>query len=140
MKSNDAPAQDTSMNLYDFNQILMAQMKPLTDEAIQKAIQQINDFKKPDSIYYMLLCRDINYYTVFAVKSFAVEDFGSVVIDCARNAGNKDILSVELNDEKTAIEIWINTICKSHNNIDPPIKVPRCMLLFNYDFGVCYVK
>lgn len=78
--------------------------------------------------YYMLLCRELNYYTVFQRQFTGLEDFGDVVIECLENLGN--IKSIEVTEDKTAIEAWIvNSDNEAH-----------VVYLFNYDQGVIICK
>ena len=76
---------------------------------------------------YMLLCRELNYYTVFQRQFNAAthENFGDVVIECLENLG--DIKSIELTETKDAIEAWI---------VDPNEHEAYVVYLFNYDQGV----
>jgi hypothetical protein len=56
--------------------------------------------------YYMLLCRDINYYTVFRVDlKLADETIDDALIDCANYIGT--IKSVGLTEDEQAIELWM---------------------------------
>ena len=75
------------------------------------------------SNYYMLLCKDISYYTLFIKDANSKDNFGSEVIACAEYLG--DVKSIELNEDKSAIEIWFTNQNSSY-----------VMYLFNYEDGV----
>ena len=108
------------MSLYDLNKYIISQLPKLED--LTAAIDLINEFDKcVDSEYYMLLCRDISYYTIF--NHFINNDnefsnLGEAVLTCAQEIG--ELVSVELTADKGAIEIWAKT------NEDS-----LCMYLFN---------
>ena len=73
----------------------------------------------------MLLCRDINYYTVFEKNCVINTSLGKQVIDCVKNIGN--IIDFEVINEKESIELWIRTKENSE---------PFVAYLFPYDLGL----
>lgn len=109
-----------SMSLYDLNKSIISQLPKLEDLAA--ATNLINEFDNfIDSEYYMLLCRDISYYTIFNHFINSDNEFsnlGEAVLTCAQEIG--ELISVELTTDKGAIEIWVKT------NEDS-----LCMYLFN---------
>lgn len=120
---------DTGMSLYELNKQGYAQLLPYDETQIQDAIAWINGFSdKNKGKYYMLLCKEISYYTVFE-KDFLEYDclsLGHGVIECLDNVGT--IHGIDDNGEG-ALEIWVKT---SDEEV-------YCMLLFNYDVGVVKV-
>lgn len=120
---------DTGMSLYELNKQGYAQLLPYDETQIQDAIAWINEFSdKNKGKYYMLLCKEISYYTVFE-KDFLEYDclsLGHGVIECLDNVGT--IHGIDDNGEG-ALEIWVKT---SDEEV-------YCMLLFNYDVGVVKV-
>jgi hypothetical protein len=113
------------MNIYDLNKQLISQCPCLDKEQMCDAKDTINDYgKNTNNKYYMLLCKDISYYTLFNIdfETSALEDFGSVVLDCATDIGA--IKAVDQVEE--AIEIWVH----------PEGGEPLVMYLFAYDMGV----
>lgn len=120
---------DTGMSLYELNKQGYAQLLPYDETQIQDAIAWINEFSdKNKGKYYMLLCKEISYYTVFE-KDFLEYDclsLGHGVIECLNNVGT--IHGIDDNGEG-ALEIWVKT---SDEEV-------YCMLLFNYDVGVVKV-
>ena len=120
---------DTGMSLYELNKQGYAQLLPYDETQIQDAITCINEFSdKNKGKYYMLLCKEMSYYTVFE-KDFLEYDclsLGHGVIECLDNVGT--IHGIDDNGEG-ALEIWVKT---SDEEV-------YCMLLFNYDVGVVKV-
>lgn len=113
------PKQEAEMsigNLYEINQQMMKNEKPLSDEQLTDKIYAINDWiqKVEDKIhskYYMLLCHERRDYTLFNLRQASQINCLSAaadVIDCANNRG--DILAVEHQEEDDVWEIWIRTI------------------------------
>ena len=104
---NDNDTQ-LAMNIYDINKQVIAQL-PAINEADMIAVKReiirkyCNQMKAE---YYMLLCRDINYYTVFRVDlKLADEPIEYALIDCANYIGT--IKSVGLTEDEQAIELWM---------------------------------
>lgn len=119
------------MNLYDLNKQIISQLPSLTEEQQDVAQNIIGDYIADlDQEFYMLLGRDINYYTLFQtvkggnegeVLSTAVEE----VWACADYLG--EIKSVEETDDG-AVEIWVQAREEGSE--------PMAMYLFGYDGGV----
>ena len=118
-------AGNIQMNMYDLNKQLISQCSSIDKEQMCEAKDTINNYgKNTNNKYYMLLCKDISYYTLFNIdfEAPALEDFGSVVLDCATDIGA--IKAVDRAEE--AIEIWVH----------PEEDEPLAMYLFAYDMGV----
>lgn len=109
-----------SMNLYDLNKSIIGQLPKKTKEELIELEKVINDYHyKINSKFYMLLCKDISYYTILNNDNyFATEFLGEVVIDCASNVGS--IISIDPTEDNT-IEIWVKT----------PEEEVVCMYLFD---------
>lgn len=119
-----------NMTLYDLNKAAVTQLPNYSEADKQAAKELINTYDDFSTMtrYYMLLCRELNYYTVFQRQFTGLEDFGDVVIECLENLGN--IKSIEVTEDKTAIEAWIvNSDNEAH-----------VVYLFNYDQGVIICK
>ena len=111
-----------AMGIYDMNRQIIGQLKSLNDDELHeksKIISQLIDETR--NRFYMLLCRDINYYTVLMRMPEAEEMMEEVVIDCAKYVG--DIKAIEI--AEGAVEIWVT------NDEDTYV-----MYLFPYDGGV----
>lgn len=93
-----------AMSLYDLNKQIVMQQADLDEAGRQTAITLINDYVKFDK-FFMLLGKEIGYYTVFMREPIANETIGEAVIDCLNSVGTiKSIDKLENND---AIEIWV---------------------------------
>lgn len=115
-----------SMNLYEINQQLINNFKPYTSEQRKDLAAGIMEFlNKTDNRTYMLLCRDINYYTMFLRQTIPTPDyqfFWQAVLLCAQDLG--DIVNHDIFEDR--IEIWV----KNGDNL------PYVFILFPYDRGV----
>lgn len=105
-------------------------MSEMTATQKKDAIELIQKYTKEaaSGTYYMLLGREINYYTVFPVLSdnHSATPIASTVLECAADVGK--IVDVSLNDAN-AIEIWV----KTQNDA-------ACLVFFDYTMGVVPVK
>jgi hypothetical protein len=119
-----------TLSLYELNKTAMAQMSEMTAAQKKDAIELIQKYTKEavSGTYYMLLGREINYYTVFPVlpDSHSAIPISSTVLECAADVGK--IVDVSLNDAN-AIEIWV----KTQNDA-------ACLVFFDYTMGVVPVK
>lgn len=127
-KIEQQPASgNLNMSLYDLNKAAIGQLPTFGKEDEAAAIVRLNEFAQDSATphYYMLLCKELSYYTVFH-KHFLQgdENFGEAVIDCLHYVG--DIKSIDFTDDRTAMEIWVVT----------PEGEGHVMYLFNYDQGV----
>ena len=113
------------MNLYDLNKQIMSQMPTLDEEGVDRALMTIMAYmKNTENKYYMLLCREENYYTLFNISTTITEPYAcEEVLACAGDLGV--VKSVEVNDNG-AVEIWVQ--------LDQG--EARVMYLFPYDGGV----
>lgn len=111
------------MNLYDFNKSLIVQMPCMLWEDVLQKNKEIWEFcDKTQNKYYMLLCYDVRYFTLFErVDSKPFTFIENAVIECARDIG--DIVAIETRED--AIEIWV----KNDNEA-------FVMYFFPYDAGV----
>ena len=115
------------MNLYELNKQAMAQMPALTNEEIDKKKKLLKNYQMHNvNQYFMLLCKDISYYTLFAINNeeHIPDRFQDVVIECAQNVGT--LVSIEEEKDAGSIEIWVK----------PKDGEPLVMYLFGYDRGV----
>ena len=58
---------EINMSLYEINQSIIGQLPAYTEEQLKELEKKINDWKSKSGglFYFMLLCRDKNYYTIF---------------------------------------------------------------------------
>lgn len=131
-KKNKKSTTDVSLGtLYEVNKkIIEKNVKELTKEEMQEKKELIMTYiMQTDAEYYMLLCNDRKDYTIFHRLEIGNEDSpGCCLIDilideCLLNRGNTK--SIELTENKDAIEIWISIDGDSY-----------CYFLFPYDDAV----
>lgn len=117
------------MSLYDVNKNFMADQPALSQDELTASLKVIEDYvfnTYKNSTYFMLLCKELSYYTVFVRDSESSTNIlTDEVLNCLQWIA-KDILSIELNTTNNTPEIWIRT----------PEEEVVCMYLFNYDNGV----
>lgn len=115
------------MNLYDMNKQIISQMPSLNADGIEQATAVVSDYvADTKNTFYMLLCRDINYYTLFHMVDYITEPtVACEVLNCALDIGI--IKSVETTGDG-AIEIWVEPTGEGSE--------PVAMYLFGYDGGV----
>lgn len=118
------------LSMYDINKQIIGQLPALKNEAIDEAMDIIKNFMlETANTFYMLLSRDINYYTIFhCVEQVTGYDevpaAAAEVIACVQDWGT--IKSVDFNENKDAVEIWFT---KEDDET-------HVMYLFGYDGGV----
>jgi hypothetical protein len=115
------------LNLYDLNKSVINQLNPMTPDEIIDNLNLIEEYyHKSDNSFHMLLCKDYNYYTIFAPDDIITIEFTATVYDIIVSLGT--IYSIE-NTEDGAIEIWIKPEGE---------EMPYAFYLFPYDAGVVY--
>lgn len=114
-----------TLSAYDINKQLIGQLQIMDNDVINEKKKMIRDFvDKEHNQFYMLLCRDVNYYTLFAIDvKLADECVDDAVIECATDLGL--IKSIEPTEDGRAIEIWVS------NSEDTYV-----MYFFPFDAGV----
>ena len=114
------------MNMYEMNKQFISQLANLSDEDLENSRELIrNYFKEQANEYYMLLCKDISYYTLFHINDkFTEPTAADEVIECVKCIGT--VKAIDLTEGESAIEIWVQEDSKD----------PMVMYLFTYDTGV----
>lgn len=111
------------MSLYDMNRSLIEQLGPLNKNIYSEKINLINQYRyDTNNIAYMLYGKEISYFTVFVdndIPNINVT-LGETIFQCLENVG--EIYSIELTENKDAIEFWV----KTNEQI-------TCLYLFPYD-------
>lgn len=111
------------MTLYEINQLAYARLPKMTGAEIEKA--KIPGVFPKD--YYMLLCRELNDYTVFRIGHAAEDEtIWNSILDILSTRGT--LKGIETKEDGT-IEFWITS--KKGTNM---------YLLFPYDWGVINVE
>ena len=118
-----------NMSMYDINKQVISQMPCLTIEEFEGKREIFNEYHFSQfANYYMLLCNELRYYTLFHTKMACegeeLDSLSSEIMSCLISFTD-DIKSIEITDDKTAIEIWITKDEETY-----------VMYLFNYDLGV----
>lgn len=114
------------LSLYELNKQIMSQLDPFTLENWQDAEKQITEWESNiKGRYYMLLCKEKSYYTVFVDDGYEFHNFGQAIRECLEFVGN--VVSIEY--KPNLIEFWIKDKEDTY-----------CMYLFNYDEGVVSFK
>ena len=94
------------MNLYDMNKQIISQLPGLNNEELEAKKGLFADYEAThEEDYYMLLCNELKYYTVFNMASDrGTAVFVDEVVGCLQDFAD-EVKSIELN-ELGAVEIW----------------------------------
>lgn len=121
---------NANMSLYEINQDIISQLPKYTDEQLTDLEKRISEWCDKDDFelnkFFMLLCRDINYYTIFNFNPnesdfrFLGEGIVSLLYDTGYTIHSDEILDDHC-------EIWV----KSEEGT-------YAFMLFPYDQGVVY--
>ena len=121
---------ELKMSLYEVNQAMISQLPAYDSSQLNELEDKLNDwaasFLSAGRRYFMLLCNDYHYYTIFnkVEHQFAeFPDLGQAVIEGCLKSCSWTVHSDENCEDH--YEIWI----KVHDNT-------YCFLLFPYDEGV----
>lgn len=95
-----------NMSLYDINKNVYAQLPKRTEEELAQFSETLTKFyKNISNARTMLLCREMNYYTVFEFND-AAEEFetaADAIITCVSELG--ELLDVVENE--AGLEVWV---------------------------------
>ena len=98
-------AGETGVTLYDLNKIACGKLPPLNEEQLTKAKEEIKRFiVDSNNTYFLMICKELSYYTMFITDAESNEDMTDVVIECLNALGI--LVSVEYSENKV-IEAWI---------------------------------
>lgn len=123
-KEKETNTLNTGLNLYDVNKQLVDSLPNYNEDDLKIGKSLIDEYvKEINSSYYMLLNKEIGYYTVFAIDKKCNEICSDEIMACIIELG--DIKSISKTEDEQAIEIWI----KQEDNIS-------VMYLFDYAGGV----
>lgn len=112
-----------NISLYEINKSAMMKAPMMTDETIAAQKNKLKNYiEKRKNEYYMLLGKDLNYYTVFVKGTNCGQLIEDEVIECIKDLGAP--LSIEKTKDKV-FEIWI----KNEKGV-------FVLYFFPYDLGV----
>lgn len=129
-EKEDAKDRLAEVSLYELNQQLIAQMPQYDEKKWTDAKLIIADwYKNHKDSYYMLLCNQCNYYTLFDMtrENAIGADLAYEIQDTIRYVGPVHDISVDTNDMIAVWAKWRDT-----DNI-------HCFYLFPYSQGVVHV-
>lgn len=124
------PEGKINLSVYDMNKQIVSQLGAADDISL---LTPVRKFKNKGGKYFMLICRDINYYTLFAtigddkIPLESPERIEKEVLACVKDIG--ELRSAEEIEGTEAVEIWVQP--KEEYGSDPLV-----MYFFNYDKGV----
>lgn len=101
----------TMGDLYSVMKNVMVKAEPLNREKLDKKKAEIHYFVKglTNSRFYMLLNKEKADYTLLDLGKrsiYPIRIIPEVLIECLNNRG--DIKSIEITDDRGAVEIWIS--------------------------------
>lgn len=129
--------------LYELNQQIMSQMPALDADGVRKCSGKILKYldEHIDS-YYMLLCKELSYYTIFHITSAkptpngniivsrgALRDLTTEIVDVISTLGDVRVIEP---DNNGAIAVWSSFQSEETDTI-------HCFYLFPYGGGVVEV-
>ena len=116
------------LNMYQMNKDLVKGLKHMNNMAINKALEKVAAWFKPEVSHYALLNHEHHYFTIFeASEAMTTESFIAAVKDILMNYyGDNDIRAIDV-QEDGAVEIWAMW---DHE--------PTVAYLFPYSQGVVY--
>lgn len=104
----DTKNTGVNLSLYEVNKQVIAQMPTLSGADLEAArltlSHYVNGLDHSDD-YYMLLCYDLRYFTMFARDQKYEENIVDAIMDCLSYVG--EVKSVEESADGQAIEIWV---------------------------------
>ena len=132
--------QVPQMTLYDLNKQMVKSLPPMDEEGKSAFINNIfNKFIEKDSNkYYMLLCKELSYFTVFHKDDINTDNFAETIHQLLSERGT--IITAGWDNEKNqnSIEYWVSVKTPIENN--PNYTEIYCFYLFRYDEGVVEVQ
>lgn len=117
---------NSGIDLYSINQEGYNNFSKWDALRINKGVEELTDWIiSQEGKYFMLLCNENRYYTIFDTTEIKDKEFAMKEIRETLIMINGDIIDIDLN-EQNAYEIWI----RNEDNEN------HMYVLFNYDFGV----
>lgn len=133
--SNKAP----QITLYDLNKQMVKSLPPMDEEGKQAFINNIFNpyIAKESNKYYMLLCKELSYFTVFHKDEVNIDNFAETVHLLLSDRGTIITAGWDNEEAQTGIEYWLSVKTPIENN--PDFSDIYCFYLFRYDEGIVEV-
>ena len=129
-QKKDESKSVAQVSLYQLNQDIMSNQPALSGDGVRKGQLEFFDWisKQPDNPkFYMLLCHELNYYTVFHINDTATkENFWNEFYDIAKELGTLKAMEID----SGCFSIWVDW---------PQDNISHLFYLFPYDRGVVEV-
>lgn len=142
LKNIEEQSKETTVvdmgTLYDVNKGIVAQLNPLSPSKIRESLSNISKYiMSTKNNYYMLLCNDIKYFSLFHIQEpenykFA-DNLAKEVKEILEDDLKSTIYAMDA-DESGGYEFWI-AIEKENDE-----KEFHALYLFPYDSGLIEVR
>lgn len=110
----DMNEESKKLTLYGLNKLIVAQMPSLTTKELEEKKKLITEFvAKIQGKYYLLLSKELNYYTLFAIQLGAKTEICNELIQCLASFGEIKSIDLVHQDTDSALECWV---CDKNNN------------------------
>ena len=117
---------DLNLSLYEMNKQIISQLPTYSPEQLEEAKDTIVDYvtdRNHKDEYYMLLCHELRYFTIFVRHSNPKENIEDAILDCLSHVG--EVKSIERSSDEQALEIWVVVDGEAH-----------AMYFFDYGRGI----
>lgn len=119
-----AEGKGLEISMYELNQQIVSQMPNIKEEDYDDILKIIEDYRiSHQSSYYMILCKEISYYTIFVKNNLEELAFEEAVFEYCLETG--DVKAISPTEDGMAIEIWIVVNGEAH-----------AFYLFDYSMGI----
>lgn len=100
---------DLKLTTYEINKMAMAAQPELTDQQFSSHVMNMSLWfsARPNSYYFMFLCRERNDYTIFNFKEPRYEDAKRELKQLILSRGKP--VSIDYDHDNDAYEIWVRT-------------------------------
>ena len=110
----DMNEESKKLTLYGLNKLIVAQMPSLTTKELGEKKKLITDFvTEIQGKYYLLLSKELNYYTLFAIQPSTKAKICDELIQCLFSFGRIKSIDLVHQDNDSALECWV---CDRNNN------------------------
>ena len=124
-KAAKTPEGKLNISIYEMNKMVVAQLPEAEDKQVLETVRRYaNDCQGK---YFMLICKDLNYYTLF-VRGEGEGRLEKEALDCMHDIGT--VKSAERIEDTDVVELWV----------EPKDEEPVAMYFFNYEKGVVLCK